>query len=233
MKTVLIACLTHDASYYIEALKKQNVNPVVSREIEDAAEFDGLLLPGGGDISPIFYHRKNRGSHNICISEDIIQILLFHRFLELEKPILGICKGMQLINVALGGTLIQVLPTQNLHAYHNKDRYHPTTALQGSILHRLYGSAFITNSAHHQAVSSLGQNLKVTQTALDGTIEGIEHNSLPILGVQWHPERLSQIPNSDDDISPMPSFQPCTNQTPLMDSCVKGFPIFQWFSKQL
>ena len=190
MKTVLISCMTHNASSYCQALMQAGINPVVSNQIEDEKLFDGLLLPGGGDISPIFYHRKNRGSQNICISEDIIQILLFHRFLEQKKPILGICKGMQLINVALGGNLIQDLPTSYLHDYNNADRYHITKTLSASQLHSLYGNECITNSAHHQAINKLGNNLRITQYAHDGVAEGIEHDSLPIIGVQWHPERM-------------------------------------------
>lgn len=183
--------MTHDAAQYCQILMQVGINPVVSNQIEDTNLFDGLLLPGGGDISPIFYHRKNRGSQNICISEDIIQILLFHRFLEQKKPILGICKGMQLINVALGGNLIQDLPTKNLHAYDTADRYHITKALSGSQLHSLCGNECITNSAHHQAINKLGDHLRITQYAHDGVAEAIEHDSLPIIGVQWHPERIT------------------------------------------
>lgn len=190
MKTVLISCLTHDAGRYIQALKQAGVTPVLSDQIEDENLYDGLLLPGGGDISPIFYHRKNRGSKDICITEDIIQLLLFHRFLEQKKPILGICKGMQLINVALGGSLIQDLPTNKIHAYDNGDRYHNTKALSGSLLHSLYGKDCITNSAHHQAVNRLGSDLSISQYSYDGIAEAIEHKQFPILGIQWHPERL-------------------------------------------
>lgn len=190
MKTVLISCLTHDASYYIKACLLSGIQPVLSDQIEDEQHFDGLLLPGGGDIAPIFYHRKNRGSQNIHITEDIIQLLLFHRFFEQGKPILGICKGMQLINVALGGTLIQDLPTKRLHAYDNGDHYHNTKALSGSLLHTLYGNNCITNSAHHQAINKPASQLSVTQYALDGTIEAIEHLTHPVIGVQWHPERM-------------------------------------------
>ena len=191
MKTVLISCLTHNAEDYIKACTHSGIHPVLSDQLEDESQFDGLLLPGGGDIAPIFYHRKNRFCHNIHITEDIIQLLLFHRFYEQQKPILGICKGMQLINVALGGSLIQELPTGILHTYDNGDHYHNTKALSGSILHSLYGDNCITNSAHHQAVNKPGSQLSVTQYATDGTIEAIEHLTHPVIGVQWHPERLT------------------------------------------
>ena len=225
MKKVLISCATHDAILYKKALQKYDIKPVLSASPENASEFDGLLLPGGGDISPIFYHRKNRGSTNICISEDIVQLLMFHRFMELEKPILGICKGMQIINVALGGTLIQALPTADSHAWHNGDRYHPTTITKGCLLSSLYGNYMITGSAHHQAVCTLGNELKAVQHAHDGVIEAIEHKTLPILGVQWHPERLCRQ-------QPFAINKP-DSKKPLPKDVGNGLLIFEWFASVL
>ena len=213
MKKVLISCTTHDAHNYQYALQKLNIIPILSDKIENVQDFDGLLLPGGGDISPIFYHCRNHGSNNICVTEDIIQLLLFHRFLENKKPILGICKGMQLINVALNGTLLQNLSNEKVHTWQNKDTYHKTTLVPRSLLYTLYGEYLLVNSAHHQAIQTLGQNLIATQYAYDGTIEAIEHNSLPILGLQWHPERL------------------CDNNCPK--DFADGRHIFEWFASQL
>jgi len=213
MKKVLISCTTHDAACYQTALKSLNIEPVLSDKIENEQDYAGLLLPGGGDISPIFYHRRNLGSKDICITEDIIQLLLFHRFFENRKPILGICKGMQLINVALGGSLLQTLPTEKMHIWHKGDNYHKTVLLSGSVLHKLYGEELFVNSAHHQAVHTLGNNLIATQYAYDGTIEAIEHNSLPVLGLQWHPERLCDNSRSKD--------------------FANGRLIFEWFASKL
>lgn len=225
MKKVLISCFTHDAALYIKVLEKLHIQAVLSASPEDASDYDGLLLPGGGDISPVFYHRKNRGSNNICISEDIVQLLMFHRFMEQKKPILGICKGMQVINVALGGTLIQALPTVNSHAWHNGDRYHTTTLVPGSLLFSLYGNYMITGSAHHQAISTPGKGLHVVQYAHDGVIEGIEHETLPILGVQWHPERQCSILSS--------SVTGAEVNKPLPTNAGNGLCIFEWFSSVL
>lgn len=230
MKKVLISCATHDADLYRKALQKCDIEPVLSASPENATEFDGLLLPGGGDISPVFYHRKNRGSTNICISEDIVQLLMFHRFMEKEKPILGICKGMQIINVALGGTLIQALPTAGSHTWHNGDRYHPTTIAADSLLYSLYGNYLITGSAHHQAVCTLGNCLKAVQHAHDGVIEGVEHVTLPILGIQWHPERLC---NLDTVPSTKPALHPFACKKPFPTNVGNGLPIFEWFASQL
>ena len=198
MKKILISCSTHDAAGYQAILKDLNIKPVLSDKIENEQNYDGLLLPGGGDIAPIFYHCRNQNSKYICITEDIIQLLLFHRFLETKKPILGICKGMQLINVALGGSLLQTLPTESMHIWNNGDNYHKTFLLSGSILHKIYGNELIVNSAHHQAVHTLGNNLIATQYAYDGTIESLEHNQFPIMGIQWHPERLCNNNRSKD-----------------------------------
>lgn len=225
MKKVLISCTTHDAALYQKVLRKFDIEPVLSASPENASCFDGLLLPGGGDICPVFYHRKNRGSTNICICEDVIQLLMFHRFMEQEKPILGICKGMQIINVALGGTLIQELPTAGSHAWHNGDLYHPTNIIPGSLLSSLYGNCIITGSAHHQAVCMPGCGLRATQHAHDGVIEGIEHGKLPILGVQWHPERLCSFKtdSAPDSVCKKPSPTTVGN----------GLPVFNWFASVL
>lgn len=213
MKKVLISCSTHEALSYKASLRDLSIDSIVSGEILDSKEYDGLLLPGGGDIAPFFYHKKNKGSNNICYTEDVIQLLLFHRFMEQKKPILGICKGMQLINVALGGTLIQSLPNELLHSSKEEDVYHNTILLPGSILYSLYHENIMVNSAHHQGVDTLGKNLIAVQHSYDGTIEGVEHNTLPILGVQWHPERL-YLKTGPKEYS-------------------LGRPVFEWFASML
>jgi len=213
MKTVLICTATHSAANYEKALLKVGIAPVISDKPQSADAFDGLLLPGGGDITPFLFHEKNNGSKNCCLKEDVIQLLMFQRFFEQNKPILGICKGMQLINVALGGSIIQDDPLCINHSYHNGDRYHKTVSLSGSILHTLYGDTFTTNSAHHQSVHTLGTGLIITQHADNNVAEGIEHKAAPILGVQWHPERL------------------LSSERPA--GCVCGLPIFQYFRSLL
>ncbi len=107
-----------------------------------------------------------------------------------ELPVLGICKGMQLINVCLGGGIIQDLPTAGQHEYIGKDQIHPTYTQKGSFLHTLYGESFPVNSAHHQGIAEPGEDLLVIQQAFDGVAEAIVHTRLPVLGVQWHPERM-------------------------------------------
>ena len=157
---------------------------------DPAASFDALILPGGGDIDPALFHQENQGSRAIDPGLDRLQLFLLRSFLEKKLPVLGICKGMQLINVCLGGSIIQDLPTAGQHAYIGKDQVHPTYTEKGSLLHTLYGENFPVNSAHHQGIAEPGEGLIVIQHAPDGVAEAIVHTSLPILGIQWHPERM-------------------------------------------
>lgn len=177
-------------SNYEASLRSFNVDAQTILSTGELQKYDLLLLPGGGDITPAFFGQKNKGSMDIDTELDILQIQALDLFVRSGKPILGICKGMQLINIFFGGNIRQHLPTASTHAYKDGDRYHSTRALPGCTLHRLYGEYFTVNSAHHQGIDSVGRHLKIIQTAPDGVAEGIEHATLPILGVQWHPERL-------------------------------------------
>ena len=153
-------------------------------------DFDGLLLPGGGDIDPALFGEPNQGSRSIDGTLDRIQLALLGDFVRSKKPVLGICKGMQLINVYFKGGIIQHLPTAGLHEYREADQVHSSKAAENSLLCRLYGVHFPVNSAHHQAIGRTGQGLSVVQWAPDGTPEALQHTSLPIAAVQWHPERM-------------------------------------------
>ena len=157
---------------------------------EPSDSYDALVLPGGGDIDPFLFHQENQGSRAIDPGLDRLQLFLLRSFLKKELPVLGICKGMQLINVCLGGGIIQDLPTAGQHEYIGKDQIHPTYTQKGSFLHTLYGESFPVNSAHHQGIAEPGEDLLVIQQAFDGVAEAIVHTLLPVLGVQWHPERM-------------------------------------------
>ncbi len=165
--------------------------PLVTLNPGELADCDALLLPGGGDITPAFFGEQNYGSQNIDTELDILQFQALEQALRLSMPILGICKGMQVINVAFGGTILQDLPTAHLHRYEEKDQYHSTLFKEGSCLYGLYGRKAIVNSAHHQGIGRMGKELSPIQWCeADGCVEAIVHQSLPILGLQWHPERL-------------------------------------------
>ena len=153
---------------------------------------DGLVLPGGGDIAPSLFHCQPKGSRNIDEALDRFQLALLHSFLRAGKPVLGICKGLQIINVAFGGTIIQDLNPSSLavHAWDGHDRIHATRAPRDSFPFRLYGPHPMVNSAHHQAAGSIGSGLRVAQYAEDFVVEALYHEKLPVLAVQWHPERM-------------------------------------------
>lgn len=164
-----------------------------------------LLLPGGGDISPDLYNQPDRGSREIDRELDLIQFAYLTHFLDRNLPIIGICKGMQFINLHLGGSIIQDMPTEskNIHAYlQYKDNQHSCTYtpldklplfVNKPILEKLYKLKQlpnIINSAHHQCIDCIAPKLIPFQYASDKVLEGYIHATRPILGFQWHPERL-------------------------------------------
>lgn len=176
---------------YVNYVKGMDMEPCVTLLPADLTDCDALLLPGGGDITPAFFGEKNKGSKNIDTELDILQLQALELAIQNRLPVLGICKGLQVINVGLGGSIIQDMPTASLHRYAGDDQYHPTVISRKSWLYSLYGTSCIVNSAHHQAIGRLGKGLEAVQTCpADGCIEAVAHSSLPIIGVQWHPERI-------------------------------------------
>ena len=225
MKTVALPGYEERVQNYVAALRTLDIEPVVTLDTADAARCDGLLLPGGGDIHPARFGAENAGSFDIDLLLDQAQIAILEAFVQTQKaildsfvqarrPVLGICRGHQLINVYFGGDLIQDLPTAESHKAHDHaDSVHPTAVAPDSLLHRLYGGDVAVNSSHHQGLGRIGQGLRVTATAPDGVIEAVEHESLPILGVQFHPERMAFAHARPDTAD--------------------GRPIFEWLKSQL
>ena len=180
-----------DALNYVNYVKRLSCTPVQTLSPGEAATCDMLLLPGGGDITPAFYGEEINGSFSIDSELDVLQIQAFEYAMQRKMPVLGICKGMQLISVALGGTMVQDIPNPEVHRASNGDQYHSTRIQKGSFLWDLYGDEAVTNSSHHQRVKQLGKGLIPIQwCSTDNCLEGIVHESLPIVGVQWHPERI-------------------------------------------
>lgn len=180
-----------DTGNYEAFLDRHQVPYLTSLSVCDLSACQGLIFPGGGDITPAFFGEKDRGSRSIDTELDILQLQALEYGIQRRIPILGICKGMQIVNVGLEGSVIQDLPTADYHRYLGADQYHEAHNLPGSFLHRLYGETMVVNSAHHQGLGRLGKGLQVvSRCPLDQCIEGICHESLPVLGVQWHPERL-------------------------------------------
>lgn len=178
-------------SNYEAFLLRNGFAPITTLNPGEAASCDGLLLPGGGDITPAFWGSLNKGSRNIDTELDILQFQALELALRQNMPVLGICKGMQLINVALGGSILQDMTGPWTHLSPDEDLYHDTFILPDSFLYSLYGESARVNSAHHQCITQLGNGLKILQKSLpDQCPEAIAHNTFPLLGLQWHPERL-------------------------------------------
>lgn len=154
---------------------------------EDKERCEALLLPGGGDVEPWRYGAEAVDCRAAEPVRDEEELRLIEEFLCAGKPILGICRGLQILNIYFGGTLLQNVKGHS--AVEGRDSLHPSR-IAPSPLRRLYGDTLRINSAHHQAVDRLGSGLRAVQWAPDGVIEAVVHEALPVWAVQWHPERL-------------------------------------------
>ena len=148
---------------------------------------DALLLPGGGDMEPWRYGQSNTASRGLEPERDTAELMLLERFTAAGKPVLGICRGIQVINVFFGGTLCQDLPGHS--AVDGHDSFHTVRTARSPLL-AVCGPLCRVNSAHHQAADAPGRGLRAVQWAEDGAVEAVCHDCLPVWGVPWHPERL-------------------------------------------
>lgn len=192
MKPRILLSASPNNANYINAVKGCGGIPFASYLPEVDTAYDGLILCGGVDIHPNYYRQEINGTGEIDIKRDVCEFALAKAFIEAGKPVLGICRGLQLLNVYFGGTLIQDLNNACEHTSKaDYDLIHPVQAVPGSVVHSLYGNSFVVNSSHHQAIGRLGDGLTVTMTAENPkVIEGVAHETLPVLAVQWHPERM-------------------------------------------
>lgn len=193
MKKIFLYGAPASLQNYSHALKQCGAQPIISREPAQAQSCCGLLLPGGADIDPILYGEENNGSRTIDRERDDAELALVHLFRNAHLPVLGICKGLQILNVALGGTLCQHLPTAATHQWTEEtgDQVHPVTAAKESFLVPLYGTDFTVNSAHHQALKAIAPDFSIAAFAPDGVAEALENRTEKLYAVQWHPERMS------------------------------------------
>lgn len=176
---------------YVDAVRLLGAEVNAGYLPEVAPDCDGLILCGGSDIHPGRYGEEIDGSVDIDLARDEVEFALLEAYIKAGKPILGICRGHQLINVFFGGSLWQDIPEAALHTRKNgRDAAHTVNAIPDSVVGRLYGERFAVNSSHHQALKAVGKGLRVTARWEDSRIEAIEHETLPIIGVQWHPERM-------------------------------------------
>ena len=189
MKKVFIYGTQKKLSNYINALNNAGVCAIVSKNLNDAISCNALLLSGGGDVYPYLYG-KNISANNIDFKRDLAEISLINHFYIKNLPILGVCRGMQILNVAFGGTLNNVQTSSILHSNDFTDTIHKITNVNG-FLRRLYGNTATVNSAHNQRLSMLANSFEICSISSDGVIEGIQHKNKPIFGVQFHPERMN------------------------------------------
>lgn len=200
---------------YLRAIERAGGEPVLIARPDEKTiihmieSAHGILLSGGDDVAPPSYGQEPRSCLGKCdpTGRDQVEFLIIRHARTKQLPILGICRGMQMLNVVLGGTLHQdvmhEMPKAQKHDYHkNEDSAtplgrshlaHEVRFEPASLLHSLVGVDKIkVNSLHHQGVEQLGTGLRAVAYAPDGLIEGVELPEYPfLLGVQWHPEELS------------------------------------------
>lgn len=214
MDTVRIAMydVGERSAGYMDKLRKHGAEVTLFKFVDDekeaasiAAGYDGLLLPGGVDVSPARYGMPLKS----CCGEvdemrDEVELLLGAAFLAARKPILGICRGCQVINILFGGGVYQDIKTEQGSELPHMDMdnrlsgTHTVSVCEGSFLHSLIGGELFVNSTHHQAIDAPAPGLTAVATAPDGIIEAVESENGAILGVQWHPELLADKCEKND-----------------------------------
>lgn len=176
------------------------------KNTQDFDSCDGFVLTGGIDVHPAFYQNARVDYPNTTVfneSRDLFEMQVFEYARKQNKPVLAICRGLQLVNIALGGNIIQDLQ-ENGFINHRKgpdgDREHKIEVKPGTLLAQIAGVQHgFVNSAHHQGLDQIAEGLKVSAFSEDGVVEAIEYkeaNKPFLLAVQWHPERM-QIPASN------------------------------------
>ncbi len=197
---------------YTDALSSAGALPIMACEGhgEEYADFcDALLLTGGGDVDPAYYGEEIKfDSIKPDPVRDKYEEELFWAFRKAGKPIFGICRGCQFINVLLGGSLYQDIQSQTSAGNHfDVTGRHFMITRPGSFLSDLFGERVNINSTHHQAVCRLADGLIECAVSEDGIIEAYRHESYPIYATQYHPERLTGAYNDERCIDHLPLFR--------------------------
>ena len=190
----------------VDIINELGALPVVLPDVpgakgEDYVDlFDALIIPGGPDADPTFYGEepsRHIGSTNY--KRDVFEAEVFKAFYKAGKPIFGICRGCQFINILMGGSVYQDLAADNPDSYirHSQgaDGSYPTHHVEvakGSSLYKSLGATAYVNSRHHQGIKKVGEGLTVTAKAADGVVEAVETADGQIVAVQWHPENMWQ-----------------------------------------
>ena len=207
MKPVIGITRCSSLDDYVASVEQSGGRPRIL-EVSDSprkvlGEIHGLVLTGGGDVDPVFYRsERHPATQDAEPGRDEFELDLARRALDANLPLLAICRGAQVLNVAAGGSLVQDIPseiTSDLpHALATpKDQFaHDVRVAAGSKLEQALGAAATVgacrvNSRHHQSVARIGRGLVATATAPDGVVEAIEAPDADFcLGVQWHPENF-------------------------------------------
>lgn len=175
---VMIPCDTKNVAYYLR-------------------DCSGFLLPGGPDISPDMYEVACRGARNFCRELDCFCLDALDQAMKLDLPVLGICRGMQLLNIHFWGTLIQDIKTHEKHHQYDRryETVHEIKIVQDSLLYTVFQSEVVSvNSIHHQAIKQLWKDFIVSAVDREDEriVEWIENKEKRIFGVQWHPEKFRE-----------------------------------------
>lgn len=187
---------------YMEGIEAAGGIPVILSLSADedallywAENLDGFLFTGGQDVDPVLYgEEKLPVCGELSPERDRIEIFLFKKILELNKPVFGICRGLQLINVALGGTLYQDIPSQMANSFVHEGTsaediaYHTVAIWEKSPLSDFAGKVCKVNSYHHQGIRDLAPELKIAGASEDGLVEAVYMPGRNVFAVQWHPE---------------------------------------------
>ncbi len=192
---------------YVQAIIQAGGIPIILPACNDEdipqllSNLSGLLLSGGNDLNPLLFNEEpHRSLGEVTPSRDVFELALVQRALELDMPILAICRGIQVLSIVCGGEVYQDIVQQHegtSHQHHqNAPRKHPSHSVsveKGSLLHTIVNHhKLIVNSFHHQSVKKLPPGFRLASIATDGIIEAIESCEHQfVLGVQWHPEELA------------------------------------------
>ena len=176
-------------------VRVEDLDVVVVRDT-DLTGFDGVVLPGGGDVDPARYGGDTAAPcYDVNPAQDELDLGIAAAALAAGIPVLGVCRGLQVLNVACGGTLVEDLAPSEVRHTPGSDgcgglewSWHDVEVAAGSRLARETGTTLAVASGHHQAIGVLGEGLVAVGVAADGVVEAVEHASLPVVAVQWHPE---------------------------------------------
>lgn len=195
---ILLSTSSKSAENYVKMVEKFGGEAVAKYLPDLDTDFDGLILCGGEDVHPKYYGQEINATLKINEERDISELKLIESFVKTGKPILGICRGAQILNVFMGGTLVQHIDEVLVHKKDVGDTHHQVKLANDSVVYKIYGDSVIANSRHHQAVDRLAEGFKVTGVC-GNVIEAYEHINKPYICFQWHPERMTDELNHGCD----------------------------------